>query len=285
MIELVAGTTTAIAHLDDDGLVPSVATVELRDPQGSSVESPVVTLPSASTTVQIGSTVDTLQLASVAGIVAGRRYVVRWDGTDNVVRVADVDGSAVRLRAALYVVPDVGASFRDPRMTATLASIDSSKVGGGWQIEWRYNNGTDSRVVTREAAVVRWPWRRALSAADVAEIVATAFRSPRSIDFCSMIADRVDLQLRTAVQNTGRRPHLYLDPGAFREVAHLGAMLALADVGMTHNGDPVETARQYRYRFNDELGRVIASLTAYADSDGRTDPANARNVVSIQGVR
>lgn len=285
MFDLLAGSATPIENVDELGLVPTAATCVLRDPLGVQVEAPAVTLPTVSTTVSATPTASALPVASVVGIQAGRRYVVTWDGVPHVVRVASIDGSTLRLRDALPSVPDVGATVRDLRMTASVAALATTRIGAGWQVEWRYNDGTTYRVQTTEAAVVRWPWRPALSGSDVSSILSSIFRTQRDLDWCQGIADRVDALLRTQIEHTGRRPELFLEASRFAEVARKGALWLLAEHGYSLNGDPLATSREYRFAFNDESQRVVASLTAYADAQGRTDPALRRNVLSIPTVR
>jgi hypothetical protein len=286
VIELVAGTSTPIAHADETGIAPTSASVVLRDELGQVVESPVVELPTVSTTIAAGSTALALVVASAAGIVVGRPLAVTSDGVRYLATPSRVDGSTLHLRAALPVAPDLGSSVVDVTMTATLSSVAVARVGAGWQVEWRYASADASRVVTVEAAVVRWPWRRAYSASDVATLLSSVYRSPRTLDFCEQVAERVDAKLRGSIERTGRRPFLFLDASKFREVAEVAARWVLADLGISTIGDPVASSREYRFAFGDELQKVVAGLASYdARNDGSTDPASRRNVVSIRTRR
>lgn len=287
MIELIADAATTIAHTDAEGIVPTSASCSVRSPAGLVVESPAVTLPTVVTTVQAGSTVAALVLASAAGVVVGDRYAVTSDGVVYVVEVARLDGTTAHLRAGLPIVPDAGSPFRALRFSASVSALGLPNLGAGWQIEWVYASASASRRATVEAAVVRWPWRAAFEAGDVAALLSEAYRTPRAAAFCAMVAERVDAKLRGVIDRTGRRPWLYLDPAAFREVAEIGARWVLAELGIAPVGsDPVAAAREFRFSFNDEAGRVIAGLTAYdSQSTGRTDQPTRSNVLAIKAVR
>lgn len=283
-LELLYDRAQVVAHADPDGLVPTTATVVLRRADGTQLQSPVVTKPSASTTVAAGTTALALVVASAAGLVVGQPLAVTSDGVTYVVTPVRIDGTTVHLAAALPVVPDTGSPVKALRMAATITAVGLAELGAGLQLEWRYSSATQDGYATTEVAVVRWLWQPVLSGADVAELLATTYQTTRSDDFCKGVADRVNAKIRNAIEQTGRRPYLYVAPGAFAEVAQVGARWVLADQGIGLVGDLASLVREYRFAFNDEMAKVVASLKGYdKDNDGKI--TDRRNVLAIPMVR
>lgn len=283
-LELLYDRAQLVAHADPDGLVPTTASVVLRRADGTQLQAPAVTLSTISTTVAAGSTALALVMASVAGMAVGQPLAVTSDGVTYVVTPVRIDGTTVHLAAALPVAPDVGSPVKGLRMTATVTAPGLAELGNGLQLEWRYNNATQSGYATVEAAVVRWLWQPVLSGADVAELLATVYQTTRSDDFCKGVADRVNTKIRNAIEQTGRRPYLYVAPGAFAEVAQVGARWVLADQGIGLVGDLASLVREYRFAFNDEMAKVVAGLKGYdKDNDGKITAQ--RNVLAIPMVR
>jgi hypothetical protein len=132
---------------------------------------------------------------------------------------------------------------------------------------------------------VRWLWQEAISAAEIAELLATVYQTTRSEDFCRGIADRVNDKIRNAIEQTGRRPYLYVSPRAFSEVAQIGARWVLADMGIALVGDIATLVREYRYAFGDELEKVIAGLKAYDANNTGDTTAVKRPLYSLRTSR
>ena len=283
-LELLYDRVQVVGHADLDGLVPTVATLVLRRADGTQLQAPVVGLPTAATTADTGTTTTELVVVSAAGLAVGRELAVVADGVTYVVTPTRIDGTTLYLAAALPAVPAVGSTVKALRMTATIAAPGIGELGAGLQLEWRYSDGTNNGYATVEAAVVRWLWQPALGAGQVAELLATVYQTTRSDDFCQGVADRVNTKIRNAIEQTGRRPYLYVSPGAFTEVAQAGARWVLADQGIGLVGDLAGLVREYRFAFNDEMTRAVAGLKGYdKDNEGKAGPQ--RNVLAIPVVR
>lgn len=267
--ELYYDGSTTVRHYDSsDGLVPTSATLTLTKPDGSTVGTYVVTLPSLSTTVQSGTTATALVLASVAGLSRGKHIKVTSDGVDYVTEVARVDGTAVHLTAALPVVPDTGSTVKALDMSATVTAPGSALVGSGLRLTWVYDDGTTTRRAGYPASVVRWPWVPPVTAEDVRELLAASFNTTRSESFCQRVADKVADRIRAAVINTGRRPWLHVSGEVFRPVAEVGIRLALAEEGLALGGQVMEAVREYRFAFQDGLASTLTGAQYDKDQDG-----------------
>lgn len=287
-LELLYDRNQVVTHADPAGLVPTSATLVLRRADGAELQTPVVTLPTTSTTIALsGSTVLALVVASAAGLRVGEPIAVTSDGETYVATPAMIDGTTVHLLAALPAVPDAGSPVKALTMRATLTAPGVAELGAGLQLEWRYSDSSGNPgFATAEVAVVRWLWQPPLSSADVAELVATVYQTTRSEEFCRGVAERVSQKIRNGIEQTGRRPYLYVSPGAFAEVAQVGARWVLADMGIGLVGDLATLVREYRFAFNDELGKVLGGLKGYdKDNDGTSDPTKHRNVMTIKARR
>lgn len=283
-LELLHDRAQVVSHADPGGLVPTTAALTLRRADGAMLQTPTVTKSTISTTVAAGSTALALVVASATGIVVGQPLAVTSDGVTYVVNPVRIDGTTLHLAAALPVVPDTGSTVKGLTMTATITAVGLSELGAGLQLEWRYSNATQNGYATTEVAVVRWLWQPVLSAGQVAELLATVYQTTRSDEFCRGVADRVNAKIRNAIEQTGRRPYLYVAPGSFAEVAQVGCRWVLADQGIGLVGDLAALVREYRFAFNDEMGKVVASLRGYdADNDGKT--TSQRAVLAIPMVR
>jgi len=277
----------AIAHSDPAGIVPTSATCTLRRSDGTTLESPAVTLPTGATTIAAGTTALVLVLAAGgAWLQVGVPIVVEVQGEAYVCTPARVDGATVYLVAALPVVPANGSPVKELLMTATIAAPGSTELGAGLRLEWRYSSATKTGYASAEVAIVRWLWQEPISGAAVSDILATVYQTSRSEQFCRDVAGRVSAKIRNAVEQTGRRPWLFVSPGAFGEVAQVGARWVLADLGIGQVGDPAALLREYRFAFNDELSKAVAGLKGYDVADnGTSDPSRLRNVVAVRTVR
>ena len=284
-LELLFDRAQVVAFADLGGLVPTTATLVLRKADGTTLQTPTVTLPTVSTTIAAGSTAAVLKVASATGIVVGQPLAVTTDGVVYVVTPVSLDGTTLTLAATLPVVPDTGATVKSLRMTATVTAAGVDLLGAGLQLEWRYSNATQVGYATQEVAIVRWLWQQPITATEIAELLALGYGTTRSPEFCSKIAERVSSKIRNGIEQTGRRPYLYASPNAFSEVAEIGARWVLAETGIALVGDVAELVREYRFAFNDELQKVVMGLKGYdAAADGRTD-APKRNVMTIRTTR
>jgi hypothetical protein len=284
-VELLYDRAQTVSHADAEGLVPTTATLVLRKADGTTLQAPTVTLPTASTTVAAGSTVNVLKVASATGLSVGQPLAIVSDGVTYVATPVSIDGVDLTLAAALPAVPDTGATVKALRMTATITAAGLAELGAGLQLEWRYNNASATGYATAEVAIVRWLWQPPISGPDVAELLANIYGTTRSPAFCDAIAERVSSKIRNAIEQTGRRPYLYASPAAFSEVAQIGVRWVLAESGIAQVGDVSSLVREYRFAFSDELQKAVAGLKGYdANAEGRTD-APRRNTLTIKLVR
>ena len=285
-VELLYDRAQVVAHYDPAGIVPTSATLQLLRADGTVLQAPVVSLPSSSSTTAAGTTALVLVLVSAAFVRVGEPIAITSQGEVYVATPVRIDGTSVYLAAALPAVPALGSTVAALKMSATITATGIAELGAGLRLEWRYASATLNGFHTDEAAVVRWLWQEPISAASIAEMLATVYQTTRSEQFCRDVAGRVSSKIRNAVEQTGRRPYLYVSPGAFSEVAQIGARWVLADVGIGQAGDISALLREYRFAFNDELGKVVAGLKGYdAANDGTADPVARRNVVAIRTVR
>lgn len=286
-LELLHDRSTATGHADPSGIVPTAATAVLRRADGTTLQTPVVTLPSVASTIAIaGSTESALVLTSSTGFRVGEPVQVVSDGETYVATVARIDGNTLHLLAALPFVPDAASPVRALRMSVTLTAPGVGELGDDLTLEWRYNDATRNGFATSQVAIVRSLWQDPISAGEVAELLATVYQATRSAEFCRSVADRVALKIRNGVESTGRRPYLFLSSAAFAEVAQVGARWVLADMGIGHVGDLAALVREYRFAFNDELQRVVAGLRGYdSNNDGKVSATEKRNVISIPTTR
>lgn len=284
-IDLLYDRATTITHADLSGLVPTAATVVLRDSKGAQVQAPVVTLPTINTHCDGGSTATVLKPHTMTGFKVGQPIAVVSHGETYVVTPARVTATTVDLEAGLPQTPDQNDPIYGLTMTASIAALGIGALGSGYQIEWRYQNATEKGYASSEAHCVRWLWQPPISASEIAEMLADVYQINRSEEFCRTVAERVNAKVRNAVEQTGRRPFLYVSPGAFSEVAQVGARWVLADMGVALLGDVATLVREYRFAFNDELEKVIAGLKAYdAGNTGKVEETPHR-LISIQVTR
>ena len=277
-LELTFDSATAVNHYDVDGIVPTSATVTLTKANGSVVESPAVTLPSLSTTVQAGSTASVLILGSVTGLSRGDHFRVTTAGQDYVVQAMaiNVTTKTVDLTVAMPETPVAADVVKSLKMTASLAAVGLAGIGGSYRLAWSYTDGTNSRQVGYPVTVVRWPWVSPCGAADVAEILAE-HGGPWSDVRCQDVADKANEKIRSKVYQTGRRPSLYLSSQAFADVARTAIRYELAQRGIAKGGQIFEAQRELRFAFEDGLTTVITGLAAYdSNADGQIDGTEAR---------
>jgi hypothetical protein len=285
-LELYYDGSTAVRHFDGAGLVPTSATVTLRDSAGATVSSPTVTVPSLSTTVTAATTT-ALTLASVTGLSVGKHLAVVSDGVTYVVEVSRLDGSVVHLTSALPLVVATGATAKLLDMTATIAAPGSAKLGSGLRLEWVYSDGTTTLRQGIPCAVVRGPWQPIVSAADVRQHMADVYQdSRRSDSWCERIAARANEQIKGALAAVQRRPYLYASEQKFREAALRAMRYELAIDSICLGGQVFEAQRESRFAMSDELSRVLTSLAEYdADNTGKTDTNPRPLGMSVQASR
>jgi hypothetical protein len=284
-LDLLYDRATTITHADLSGLVPTAATVVLRDAKGNQVQAPAVTLSTISTHCDPSSTATVLKPHSTTGMKVGQPLAVVSQGETYVVVPALVTATDVHLEAGLPQAPSNNDPIYGLTMTASIAALGIGALGPGYQIEWRYQNATTKGYASVSANCVRWLWQPPITASEIAELLASVYQTSRSEEFCRGVAERVNTKVRNAIEQTGRRPYLYVSPGAFAEVAQVGARWVLADMGVALLGDIATLVREYRYAFGDELEKCIAGLKAY----DATNTANVENerprLFSIQVTR
>lgn len=286
--ELQFDVSTLVQHQDQDGLVPTSATLTLNRPDGTSLQAPSVTLPALSTTLQAGSTALVLILGSVTGLQRGDLLRVTTAGYDYVVEAALINGTtkAVTLLVGLPVLPTVGDAVKNLKMSATCTAPGAGAIGGDYRLVWSYQDGTTTKQVGVPAAVVRWPWTSPVSAKDVRDIVAELGGGNRSETWCQDVADQVDQAIRGKINQTGRRPSLYLSGRLFQDVSRTGIRYELAQRGMCFGGNVAEAQRELRFAFDDKMAQVIQGLSAYdQNQDGRLDSQERKPVGSSVRAR
>ena len=287
-VEVLHDRASAVWHDPPLGEVAASASCTLRRADGTTLQTPAVTLPSASTTVTgSSSTAAALVVSSATGLRVGEPVAITDDGVTQVATVARIDGTTLHLVAALDFVPAAGATVKAIRLRATVTAPGVAELGNDLTLEWRYTTaGGDAGFGTSQVDVVRSLWQDPITVGEVAELLATVYQAPRSAEFCRLVAERVSAKIRNAVEQTGRRPYLYLSPSAFGEVAQVAARWVLADMGIGHVGDLAGLVREYRFAFADEMTKVVAGLRGYdSNNDGKFDSTERRNVVSIPTVR
>jgi hypothetical protein len=286
-VELAFDASTVVA-LEGD-VVATTATLALITPAGATLQTPVVTLPSVSTTTASGTTSTVLTLVATTGITVGSLLRIVSDGVAYFARAAVVDSTAktIALVEGLPVVVDDGSAVALVRMTATVTAPGAAAVGGNYRLAWAYDDGTTSKTLGQPAAVVRWLWTPAAGASDVRDVVIELGGGQRSNQWCQDVADRVDAKIRGRIAQTGRRPSLYLSSVVFAEAARAGIRFELAQRGICLGGQVYEAQRELRFAFDDALEAVVAGLAAYdTTADGQIDAAEAApNHFSIQAVR
>ena len=284
-IELQYDASTPVVF--DADLVATSSTLAVIAPDGTTLASPTVTLPTVSTTVGAGTTATVLTLAAVTSIVPGMVLQVTSDGVVYTCRAAVVDAAAktVALTVGLPVVPDTGGTVKAVRLSATVTAPGAANIGANWRLRWTYSDGATTLVEGQAAAVVRQRWVSPIAAADVRDVLAEMSTS-RSDQWCADVAERVNDSMRAKVEALGKRPWAYLSPLAFAAPARLGIRYELSQRGIAHGGQIYEAQRELRFAFDDSLASVIGSLAYDADADGAISAAEARPMFStIQAVR
>ncbi len=268
-------------------LVATSASLAVTKPDGTTLSTPTVTLPSVSTTTTSGTTAAVLELAAVTGISPGTPLQVTSDGVvyDCEAAVVDATAKTVTLVTGLPVIPDVGSTVKGTKLTATVTAPGASNVGSNWRLVWTYSDGTTTTTESEAAAVVRQRWLSPIGADDVRAVLAE-MQTTRSEQWCSDVADKVDQALRAKVEATGRRPWAFLSPMAFVAAARQGIRYELATRGIAHGGQIYEAQRELRFAFDDNLNSVITSLAYDKNADGAISGAESRPMFSsIQAVR
>lgn len=267
----------------------TTATLAVVNPSGATIQSPTVTLPSVSTTIAAGTTSTVLTLTAVTGIASGTRLLVVSDGVTYACTAAVVDAVAktASLVTGLPVTPDTGAPVYGATLTATVTAPGSAAIGGNYRLVWTYSTATTTRTITAPASVVRWPFRAPCTAEDVRDIVTQIGGGARSNAWCADVADTVTRRIRGKLEQTGRRPWLYLSAAVFADAARQGIRYELAQRGIALGGQIYEAQRELRFAAEDTLATVITSLAGYdKNADGTIDADEARPMhFTIQAVR
>lgn len=288
-VELYYDGSTPVSHFDAEGLVPIAATLVVSKPDGTTVSSPAVTLPSLSTTCAAGTTAGALTLAAVTGLAVGDALKVTSLGVDYVVKIAKLDttNKIVTLEQKLPVTPAVNDAVKALKMTASVAAPGSALVGAGCRLTWTYNDATTTRRHGQAASVVRWPWTPPVAAQDVREVLAVSFGMTRSESHCASVASRCNELIRGKLIQTGRRPWLYVSSEAFRPCADAGIRYVLAQDGIALGGQHYEALRENRFAFDDAFVATITSAHGYdKDQDGKLSADELRPMFSsVRTVR
>jgi hypothetical protein len=282
-LELHYATACAVEHADPQGLVPSTAQAVLYAADGSVVQTCVVALPTWTTTVAAGTTRSSLVLASVSGIVAGRKYAVTSKGVVSVFTAATIDtaAKAVTLVGALQESPDVDSVVSDLTMTTSLAAPGESRVGSGYRLDWQYTNGTTAGFHSQSVVIVHWKWTPPASAGAVRDFCATAYRSLRKPDeYFAQVAQRANDRIDRAVLATGRRPYLFGDHDVWSAAGMAAVRYELALDGQTPQGSNAGIYQdQLRRELEGEIKTIISSLQDYdRDGDGAISEPEQRGL-------
>ena len=270
-LELYYDGSTPVSFYDAEGLVPTTAALALLKPDGTTVSSPAVSLPSLSTTCAAGTTAAALTLVSVTGLAVGDPLKVTSLGVDYIAKIAKLNTSTkvATLEASLPVTPASSDVVKNLKMTASVAAPGTANIGPGLRLVWTFDDGTTTRRAGQPASVVRWPWAAPVAAQDVRDVLVVSFGESRSESYCARVADRVNEQMRAKIIQTGRRAWLYLSSEAFRPAAEQGIRYVLAQDGIALGGQPYEALRELRFAFDDALTAVLTSAQGYdSDMDG-----------------
>lgn len=285
-MEIIYNRTTTLKHFSTRGIVPASCVASLRDASGSVVASPGVTLPTASTTTT-AATALSLTVASATGIGAGDHLLVTSDGVDYVCQCSRVDGLVVLLRSALPLTVDAGSTVKGLDVSVSIAALGA--VAENYQLEIVSTSaGGEVEEAYYQCEVVRYPWGQPCSSMHVRQVLSQAYNDTRPEDFCQAVADRVNDKIRSYVDATGRRPHLYLGNGEqqFREAREVCIRWLLTEMGIGLMGDIVDASREFRYQFDNEMTRAVTGLRGYdSDNDGAIDDEPKRSLISIRCVR
>lgn len=289
-IELRHDQATALVLDAPDGIVATSATLTLYKPNGQVVEAPAVTVPTASTTVQAGSTDLDLVLASVAGLSPGQLVRITSHGVHHLRRIASISGTTVQLLSALPEDAAAADVVKSLRLAATFAAPGASLLGANYSAEWTWTDGTNKGSKRESVDVVRWPFVNPVGPQDVADILAQVYRdTSRPEAWCADIAGRAAEKIRLQLWARGERPHLYVDSGRFREAALTAVHWLLAESGYSPAGTDAETRqRNLRIQFAEEVALVVRSLAVYdGDGDGQAggDQETARHFYSFAASR
>jgi len=260
----------------DAALVATSATLTVVKPDGTTLETPTVTLPTVSTTVAAGTTALAIVVADVTGISVGLPLQVLSDGVTYTVVPAHIEASSktLTLVAGLPAVPDTGSTVKATRLTASVAAPGEALIGSGYRLAWVYSDGATTKRQGTPASVVRWEWQPPVTADDVQELLVIEFGQTRSDESVTRVASRVDSKIKLAIERTGRRPHLYLSSGMFEDAARAGMRYELALQGLVLSGDVYEAQRELRFAFDDSLAQVVQGLASYdRDADGTLSTA------------
>ena len=140
---------------------PSVATCALYNPGGTLLESPTVTIDTATTTLTAGASPGdtTLALTSATGFTAGRRYLLSNAKNEaEWVYVKSVSSLTLTLHSAIaytYLAtnPIVGTRLSVPVLAASIASL-----GQGYEARWSYTVASVAKKAIQDFDVCRQPW-------------------------------------------------------------------------------------------------------------------------------
>jgi hypothetical protein len=291
-LEVHYNTALAVFHEPPDGTLATTSTAVVYRADGTTLETLGTTNPAAgSKTIASGSTTAILNFSSTTAVTVGHKWRTASDGLRHVFEVARVNTLAVHLLDPLAVVPDTGSTVEPIRITATIAAPGVAEVGNNLRLEWLYDDGTVEGFGSDTVQVVRWKWNTPITAARIRKHLAFAFPAvvdSREAHYWQSIADEANDEIRKLVQATGRRPHLYGDPDAFKRSGLLAAKHLLAGEGIVPPGsNPGIFMEQMRADFEREVGRVIGSLETYdADGDGKISTDEAKGLwFSILTVR
>tara|TARA_E500000331_G_C17238595_1_gene705993 strand:- start:876 stop:1748 length:873 start_codon:yes stop_codon:yes gene_type:complete len=290
MIEIVYNQTTKLDpyHLKD-GRVPVSVAAELRDESGASILTPSVTVSAASTTTTAATT-QALTVASATGFSVGDYIALTSDGVAMVAHIERIDGLILHLYSALPVAPDNGSTVANTRMDVAIAAPGAAEIGSNYQLSLQVTTASDIIPIYEQAVVVRHGFGKPCVAVDVREVMTHAYRETASNEFCEIVARDVNTKIRTQVEATGRRPHLYLGDAkhTFSEAIQLAIRIKLTEVGIGPMTDSIaESAREFRYQFDNEMARVLKGLSGYdKNNDGAIDGEEAKApIMTVYAVR
>ncbi len=285
-VELQVGRACKVQHADMDGLAPTTATCKLLHADGSLVCTPTVTRSTFQTTVLPGSTNEEIRVVDPSGLRVDEPVVLFIGGERVVLVPAVVMPYGFQPIGGVQGAVPSGTKVKSLAMFVTVPSQPIEALGDNLQLVFDYNDGTHDGTAVFDVQVVRWQWQPVMTAADVQTLLSTTYKATRAIEFCRMVAERVDDKIRGAVEQTGRRPYLYISSRSFAEVAQTAARWVLADMGIGATHDVANLIREYRFAFGDEISRILAGMKGYdANNDGMLKPNERRNTLSIRMVR
>ena len=275
---------------------PSSATLDFKDPGGTSKETPSVTVTAVGSGGTAGVSSVTSQTVIVVddatGLSPGQpAWIETADGWKGPAVIDELEGTTVTLESAPPGTLTTAAVLYGLGLSATLSAAATADRDKFYRLEWTITSADASVTVYREVAhVVRTQFADPIDpgGAEVKRYVAAnwpGLAAGKTAGWFRSIARRANNRVRTLIQATGDFPYLVGSPAVFQDS---GTGLAAVRIELAHQnlvpGD-YEVASYVELTTSELLRSVREALANTYVDRGDTDDVDAGDVRQLSIIR